>query len=116
MLRIEMLNEDEAHGGVEGQAVEQRREGLEPTGRGADTHDRERPACVTRAGRSVRCHPGHPTTGTGLLHDAFSGVVATKGEYRPEKSPSGFGSSHGFEAVDSRLLLKRVKRYSPGRR
>jgi len=46
MLRIEMLHEHEAHTRIERQVLEQRRERLEPAGRGADAHNRERAACA----------------------------------------------------------------------
>jgi len=39
VLRIEMLHEHERHAGVDGQGLEEAREGLEPAGGRADAHD-----------------------------------------------------------------------------
>jgi len=42
MVGVEMLDEDEGHAGVWGQVFEQKREGLQASGRGTDSDNRER--------------------------------------------------------------------------
>ena len=46
MCGIEVLDQDEAHPAVDRHAREERLEGVDPTGRGADTHDQ--PSAVGR--------------------------------------------------------------------
>jgi len=48
--RIEMLNQDEGHAGVGRERAEQFVEGLQPTGRGAETYHQE----VVKPGRMSR--------------------------------------------------------------
>ena len=74
MLRIEMLHQHERHAGVEREMLEQLRERLQPAGRGADAHDRERRASVPRSALApgiVDCRQRFRDFGTVVRHEEF---------------------------------------------